>query len=90
MGYQTLNNAAEMLSLVGASYDPNRNVREVSYSLTKTGFMWVMGVLRDDSAIPTNQPRPLVHPLRFKVLVPEGVSLEDLQRLIRHQTQHLA
>jgi hypothetical protein len=90
MGYQTLNNAAEMLSLVGASYDPCRNVREVAYSLTKTGFMWVMGVLRDDSAISANQPRPRVHPLPFKVLVPERVSLADLQTIIRQQTQHFA
>jgi hypothetical protein len=90
MGYQTLNNAAEMLALVGASYDPYRNVREVGYSLTKTGFMWVMGVLRDDSTIPANQPRQRVHTLRFKVLVPERVSLQDLQTVIRQQTQQLA
>ena len=90
MGYKTLNNAAEILSLVGASYDPHRNVREVSYSLIAPGFMRVMGILRDDSNVPDNRPRLRVHPLRFDVLVPETVSIEHLQEVIRQQTQHLA
>lgn len=90
MGYHKLNNAAEELSLLGGSHDPNRNVREISWSPVAPGFMRVRGILRDDSNIPADRPRPRVHTLPFDVVVPERVSVWDLQVVIRDQTQLFA
>jgi hypothetical protein len=90
MAYQILNNAAEELSLLGGSMDPNRNPRDIAFCRIAPGFMRVTGTLRDDSNIPADRPRLRVHSLRFDVLVPEKVSVRDLQVVIWDQTQHLA
>lgn len=90
MGYETLANAAEELSLVGRSFDPFRNVREVAWQSLGTGFMRVTGTLRDDSAIPADQPRLKVRSIPFSVVVPERVSLDDLQRIIWEETRPFA
>lgn len=90
MGYHKLNNAAEELSLLGGSHDPNRNVRGISWSHVAPGFIRVKGTLRDDGNIPADRPRPRVHTLPFDVVVPERVSVWDLQVVIRHQAQPFA
>lgn len=90
MGYQTLTNAAEELSLVRRSFDPYRNARDIAWQSLGTGFMCVTGTLRDDNAIPVDQPRSKVHPIPFSVVVPERVSLDDLQRIIWEETRPFA
>jgi hypothetical protein len=84
-----LNGAVEELALWGASLDPCRNVREITKQSLDTGFMRVKGVLRDDSNIAAD-PRARVHPIPFSVVVPEKVSLKDLQIVIFGQTRPLA
>lgn len=85
------NNAAEMLSLLGGSLDPYRNVREVVYCYAPAhACMRVTGILRDDSSIPVDRPRERVPSLPFDVLVPEGISMGHLLAEIYYQTHPLA
>jgi hypothetical protein len=90
MPYLNFNNAAEELSFLATNHDPYRNVREVAIQCFRNGFMRVKGILRDDSNIPVDKPRARVHPLRFDVLVHERISVEELQLVIRQQTQQVA
>jgi hypothetical protein len=90
MAYQTLTNAAEELSLWGGTFDLYRNAREITWQSLGTGFMRVTGILVDDGNIPADQPRPRVHSIPFSVVVPEGISLDDLQQIIWQETRRFA
>jgi len=85
--FRQFKNSADRLDRFGESYDPYRNARNVKWCPVGSDMMQVTGIQRDDSSIPADRLRARVCPLSFDVLVPESVSMGDLQAVILQQTR---